>query len=63
MKAYLVIISPMVRVIVDDTAKEEEIVAKAIEKIRKDTNEYISYTYLDDVKEDTECPYNPETDK
>ena len=58
MKAYLVTISPMVRVVVDDAAREEEIIAKAIEKMRQTPNEYLDY-----VKEDTECPYNPENDK
>lgn len=63
MKAYLVTISPMVRVVVDDAAREEEIIAKAIEKMRQDPYEYLDYCHCEDVKEDTECPYNPENDK
>lgn len=63
MKAYLVTVSPMVRVVVDDAAREEEIIAKAIDKMRQTPEEYLHATHCEDVKEDTECPYNPETDK
>ena len=51
MKAYLVTISPMVRVVVDDAAREEEIIAKAIEKMRQTPNEYLDYCHCEDVKE------------
>lgn len=61
-KAYLVGISPMVRVVVDENAIEEQVIDAAISKMREDPCEYIHATHCNEVKEDTECPYNPETD-
>ena len=63
MKAYIVGISPLVRVVVPENATEEEVIDAAIEKMRKDPDEYIHATHCDEVREDTECPYNPETDE
>lgn len=57
MKAYLVEISPMVRVEVEDNATEEQIIEAAIEKMRKDPYEYIHPTHCTDVTPDKECPY------
>lgn len=62
-KAYLVTISPMVRVVADENASEEAVIELAVEKMRKDPDEYLHATHCDDLKEDVECPYNPETDK
>lgn len=60
MKAYLVTISPMVRVVVNDNATEEEIINAAVDKMRDNPYEYIHPTHCEEVKEDTECPYNDE---
>ena len=61
-KAYLVGISPMVRVVVDENATEEQVLDAAINKMLEDPCEYIHATHCFEVKEDTECPYIPETD-
>lgn len=61
--AYIVGISPSVRVVVPENATEEQIIDIAIEKMRKDPDEYLHATHCDEVREDTECPYNPETDE
>lgn len=58
MKAYLVTISPMVRVVVDDNATEEEIINAAVDKMRGNPYEYLHPTHCEEVKEDTECPCN-----
>lgn len=62
-KAYLVAVSPMVRVVADENATEEEVISLAVDKMRKDPCEYLNAANCDTVKEDTECPYSPETDK
>lgn len=61
-KAYLVAISPMVRVVADENASEEKVIELAVEKMRKDPDEYLHATHCDDIREDVECPYNPEKD-
>ena len=58
-KAYIVGISPLVRVVVPENATEKEVIDAAIEKMRKTPNEYIHATHCDEVREDTECHYNP----
>lgn len=60
MKAYLVTISPMVRVVVNDNATEEEIIDAAVNKMRDNPCEYLHPTHCEEVKEDTECPCNNE---
>lgn len=60
-KAYLVGISPMC-VVVDENATEEQVIDAAINKMLENPCEYIHATYRFEVKEDTECPYKPETD-
>lgn len=62
-KAYIVGINPLVRVVVPENATEEEVIDAAIEKMRKNPDEYIHATHCNEVREDTECPYNPETDE
>ena len=62
-KAYIVGFSPMVRVIAPTDATEEQIIDLAIEKMRKDPNEYLHEAYCDEVREDKECPYDPEMDE
>lgn len=60
--AKLVSISLMTRVVVEDTATEEEILTltrpRFIEKIRTDLEDNII-----SIENDTECPYDPETDQ
>lgn len=62
-KAYIVGISPMVRVITPADATKEQIIDLAIEEMRKHPNEYIHAMHCDEVREDTECPYDPEKDE
>lgn len=62
-KAYIVGISPMVRVITPADATKEQIIDLAIEEMRKNPNEYIHPMHCDEVREDAECPYSPETDE
>ncbi len=56
MKTYLVTISPMVCVVVDDNATDEEIINAAVNKMRDNPTEYLHPTHCEEVKEDTECP-------
>ena len=63
MKAYLVTFSPMVRVIAEDNASEEDIVSIAVQIMRMNAEEYLHATHCEDVREDTECPYDPVKDK
>lgn len=61
-KAYLVAISPMVRVVADENASEEDVIDLAVEKMRSDPCEYLHATHCDELREDVECPYDPEED-
>ena len=61
-KAYIVGISPMVRVITPADATKEQIIDLAIEEMRKNPNEYIHAMHCDEVREDKECPYDSEKD-
>lgn len=60
--AKLVMVSFMTRVIVEDTASEAEILDRAtpqlINKILSDLGENV-----EDITDDTECPFDPETDR
>ena len=60
--AKLVAVSLLTRVIVEDTASEEEILAAAgprfIGKIHTDLDDNVEF-----IVDDIECPYDPETDK
>lgn len=60
--AKLVAVSLLTRVIVEDTASDEEILDAAcprfIEKISTELSEHLEY-----IEDDTECPYDPQTDK
>jgi hypothetical protein len=61
MKAVLVYWSPCVRLIVPDDTTEEE----AIDLARDEFRECLISEYLpniEEVKDDTECPYDPEFD-
>jgi hypothetical protein len=61
MKAKLVYMSMVTRVVVDDNASEEEIIEKTkdrfIEKIKTDLGDNI-----EEIIDDEECPYDPKTD-
>lgn len=62
MKAKLVYCSFVTRVVVADNATEDQIIQESkdqfIQKVRDDLGENI-----EEIIEDEECPYNPETDK
>lgn len=59
--AKLVLWSPVVRVIVEDTASDEEVANLARKKIIKVLDvEYLEN--IEEIKEDLEVPYNPDDD-
>lgn len=66
MKALLVNVDLMFRVLVPDDADENAIiaatVAKAVAAINRDPNEIIGEGVAE-WKDDTTCPYNPDTDE
>ena len=61
MKAKLVTVNFTTRVIVEDNATEEEILVaaklKVVDKVINELGEN-----LEDILDDTVCPYDPETD-
>lgn len=61
-KAYLVSFAPMCRVVVDGDADNDEIIKRAAMKMLDNPEDYIYYNNVDEVKEDTECPYDPEVE-
>ena len=63
-KAFIVCISPMTRVVVDTKGKaqdeiEAEAIESAIEKMKRNVNEYLTIENCDDIREDIECPAQP----
>jgi hypothetical protein len=61
-KAVVVSFNPMTRVIVSSKDSEEKIVEKAREKMRDDLSDYLSVENLDEIKNDSEMPYNEKDD-
>jgi len=61
-KAVTVSFNPMTRVIVSAKDSEEEIVEKAREKMQWNLSDYLSVENLDEIKDDSEMPYNEEDD-
>lgn len=61
--AKLVTVSLMTRVIVDEDATDEQILdaAKPRFQAKLDNNELMDN--LEEIYDDDECPYDPETDK
>jgi hypothetical protein len=62
-KAVIVKMAVYTRLVVDTTASEDEITEMAIKKILQDPKGYMDGDNLEYIKDDKECPYNPETDK
>ena len=60
-KAVIVKMAVYTRIVVDTTASEDEITEMAIKKICQDPKGYMNGENLEYIKDDTECPYNPET--
>lgn len=60
--AKLVYFSLATRVIVDDTASDDEIVKAARPQIIDQVNTSLGDN-IEDIIDDEECPYNPNTDK
>ena len=58
-KAMLVRFGIVTRVIVDDTATEDEIIEAAAEKVNKPSYDLDLIENVESVEEDKECPYNP----
>lgn len=62
-KAYLVTVSVTTRVVVDtDDIDDVEILDAAQPRLRDAITFDGVAPFLEDVREDTECPYNPEND-
>lgn len=61
--AKLVAVSFLTRVVVDKNATQEEILAKAKNKFQAKLNNNELGENLEYIEEDTECPFDPETDK
>lgn len=56
-KAFLVTFAPIVRVVVDDSSSDEEIVNAAIDKASQMSfDDLICYDNLEDIRPDDECP-------
>lgn len=62
-KAYLVYFSPVVRVIADEKATEDEIINLAVEKAKSNCGKYINEDFCEWIKEDTVFSSNPKFDK
>ena len=62
-KAVIVKMAVYTRIVVDTTASEDEITEMAMKKILQDPKGYMDGDNLEYIKNDTECPYNPETDE
>lgn len=60
--AKLVYVSFLTRVIVNEDASDEEIFEAARPELKKKAAEEM-FENLEKIKDDTECPYDPETDK
>jgi hypothetical protein len=61
-KAYLVKASFMTRVIAEEDAEERDIEELARDRIAMAAREDF-FDNVEEVEEDEECPYNPETDE
>lgn len=62
-KAYLVTVSVTTRVVVDAEDEDDDIILEhARPRLRDAIAEDGVAPFLDEVCEDTECPYDPETD-
>ena len=55
--AKLVTFSLMTRIVVDEDTDEETIATRAIGKIKDNLEDYLNITNLDEITDDTECPY------
>ncbi|MBQ2176932.1 MAG: hypothetical protein II453_18395 [Alphaproteobacteria bacterium] len=62
-RAVIVKMAVYTRIVVDTTASEDEITEMAMKKILQNPEGYMAGENLEYIKDDTECPYNPETDK
>ena len=68
-KAYLVQFVVTTRIVADSNIDKEsdegciKITDMAIEKIKKNLDDYLCLDNLEDIYNDLECPYDPETDK
>lgn len=60
--AKLVYIDLLVRVIVDENASQDDIIAAAYPKVQDKINNRELGDNISDILEDTEVPYNLETD-
>jgi len=56
-KAVLVYVSLMTRVIVDDTASEQDIMELAVPKLSENLMDS-PFESIEDIKDDIECPYS-----
>lgn len=64
MKAFLVTIAPMTRIVIDTNGKtkeeiEDEVTRLAIHKMAHNPLEYLTFDNCEEIKEDVECPASP----
>ena len=59
--AKLVYASFVVRVVVDESTTEEDIIQQSRQKFIDTINNGLG-DHIEDIEDDTECPYNPERD-
>ena len=68
-KAYLVEVTILTRVVADNDIDKntndgfDKLGEMAIEKIKNDVNGYLCLNNVEVIREDKECPYDPETDE
>lgn len=68
-KAYLVEVTIITRVVADKTIDKDtddgfsKLGEMAIKKIKDDVNGYLCLNNVDEIYEDIDCPYSPETDE
>lgn len=67
--AYLVQLVITTRIVADSSIDKDtddgcsKLTEMAIEKIKQNIDDYLCLDNLEDIYNDVECPYNPETDE
>lgn len=62
-KAVLVQFVLTTRIIVDSSMSDEDVANKALEKIKKNSEDYLIIDNLEGIYNDVEVPYDPDLDE
>lgn len=62
-KAVLVQLVLTTRIIVDSSMSDEDVANKALEKIKKNSEDYLIIDNLEGIYNDVEVPYDPDLDE